>query len=111
MPGWHVRLTLRGLLAHGTTTCHVVRDGVRTHGLVESIEVRQFGDVPAKACNVASDRLYGLVELLLAAARYEDVSAFIDEALRRGQADSRGAAADHGHLFLQVTHHRHSLCV
>src|SRR6202165_3237649 len=82
---------------------------LRLHGLVESIEVRQFGDVPANPCNVAADGLHGLVEFLLAAACYEDVGAFIDEPLRRGEAYSRCAAGDHGHLFLQLTHHRHVL--
>jgi hypothetical protein len=79
---------------------------LRLHGLVESIEVRQFGDVPANTCNVAADRLHGLVELLLAAARYEDVGAFIDEPLRRGEAYSRCAAGNHGHLSLQLAHYR-----
>src|SRR6202043_1199903 len=55
---------------------------LRLHGLVESIEVLQFGDVPANTCNVAADRLHGLVEFLLAAAGYEDVGTFIDEPLR-----------------------------
>src|ERR1700721_2748081 len=78
------------------------------HGLVESIEVRQFGDVPANTCNVAADRLHGLVELLLAATRYEDVGAFVDEALRRGETYSRGAAGNHGEVSLQLAHSRHS---
>src|SRR5712672_648722 len=70
------------------------------HGLVESIEVRQFGDVSPNSCHVAADDLDGLVELLLAAARYEDVGAFIDEPLRRGETYSRGAAGNQGHFSL-----------
>src|SRR3984893_11689376 len=81
---------------------------LRLHGLVEAIEVLQFGDVSPNAYDVAADRLYSLVELLLAAARYEDVSAFIDEPLRRGETYSRGAAGNHGHLALQLAHDCHS---
>jgi hypothetical protein len=43
----------------------------------------------------------------LAAARYEDKGAFVDEALRRGETYSRGAAGNHGHLSLQLAHNRH----
>src|SRR5258708_35507552 len=75
---------------------------LRLHGLVEKIEVRQFGDVPPNACDVATDRLHGLVEFLLAAARYEDIGAFIDEPLRRGQTYSRGASGNHAQLSLQL---------
>src|SRR5258707_5792640 len=81
---------------------------LRLHGLVEKIEVRQFGDVPANTCNVAADRLHGLVEFLLAAARYEDIRAFIDEPLRRGETYSRGASGNHGHPSLQLAHCRYS---
>jgi len=42
-------------------------------GLVETIKVGQFGNVSLYARNVAADRLYGLVEFLLATARDEDV--------------------------------------
>src|ERR1700694_1721556 len=83
---------------------------LRLHGLVEPIEVLQFGDVSPNACNLAADDLYGLVELLLAAACYEDVGAFIDEPLRCGETYSRGASGNHGHLSLQLAHYRHSFC-
>jgi len=36
---------------------------LRLHGLVQSIEVLQFGDVSPNARNLAADRLYGFVEL------------------------------------------------
>src|ERR1700693_5589741 len=78
------------------------------HDLVEAIEVLQVRDVPANANDVTADRLQGLVELLLAAARYENKSAFVDETLRRGETYSRGAAGNHGHLSLQLAHSRHS---
>ena len=64
----------------------------------------QFRDVPPNAYDVAADRLHGLVELLLAAARYEDKGAFVDKALRSGETYSRGAAGNHGHLSLQLAH-------
>src|SRR5277367_2747795 len=81
---------------------------LRLHGLVEAIEVLQFRNVPPNAYDVAADRLHGLVELLLAAARYEDKSAFVDEALRRGETYSGAAAGNYGHLSLQLGHDRHS---
>src|ERR1700681_2857466 len=74
---------------------------LRLHGLVKAIEVLQFRDVPPNAYDVAADCLHGLVELLLAAARYEDKGAFVDEALRRGETYSLGAAGNHGDLSLQ----------
>jgi hypothetical protein len=73
---------------------------LRLHRLVESIEVLQFGNVSLNACDVAPNHLHGLVDLLLAAARYEDIGAFIDEPLRRRKAYSRGASGNHGHLSL-----------
>src|SRR5271165_1814778 len=81
---------------------------LRLHGLVEPIEVLQFRDVPLNTYDVAADRLHGLVELLLAAACYEDKRAFVDKALRRGETYSRGAAGNHGYLSLQLGHDRHS---
>jgi hypothetical protein len=73
---------------------------LRLHDLVEAIEVLQFRNVPANAYDVAADGLHGLIELFLAAARYEDKGAFVDEALRRGETYSRGAAGNHGEVSL-----------
>jgi hypothetical protein len=84
-----------------------VNISLRLHSLVEAIEVLQFSDVPPNACDVAADRLHSLVELLLAAARYENKGAFFHEALRSGETDSHGAAGNHGHLSLQPAHNRH----
>src|SRR3984893_7847809 len=77
---------------------------LRLHGLVEAIEVLQFRDVPPNAYDVVADRFHGLVELLLAAARYEDRGAFVDEAPRRGGTYSGGASGNHGHLSLPFAH-------
>jgi hypothetical protein len=81
---------------------------LRLHDLVEAIEVLQFRNVPANACDVAADRLHGLIERLLTAPRYEDKGAFVDEALRRGETYSRGATGNHGEVSLQLAHSRHS---
>src|SRR5258707_548477 len=72
----------------------------RLHGLVEPIEVLQFGYVALNACNVAADRLDGRFELLLPAPCYEDVGAFIDKSLGGRETYSCGAAGNHGHLAL-----------
>jgi hypothetical protein len=45
----------------------------------------------------------------LATARYEDKGAFTDEALCRGETNSRGASGDHGDLSLQLAHNRRFL--
>ena len=71
----------------------------------------QFRDVSPNAYDVAADRLHGLVELLLAAARYEDKGAFVDKAFRSGETYSRAAAGNYGHLSLQLAHNRYfSFC-
>src|SRR5271154_4950964 len=81
-----------------------VNFSLRLHSLVEAIEVLQFRDIPPNAGDVAADRLHSLVELHLAAPRYENKSAFFHEALRRGETYSHGAAGNHGHLSLQPAH-------
>src|ERR1700684_1396770 len=82
----------------------------RLHGLVESMKVRQFGDVSPNACNLAADRLDGFVEFRLAASRYEDISALVREPLRCSETYSRGAPGNHGHFCLQLAHSCHSFC-
>jgi hypothetical protein len=77
-------------------------------GFVKPIEVLQLGEVAPHPCDIVTDRLDGLVEFLLAAAGYEDVGAFIDKPLRYGKTYSRGAAANHGQLSLQLAHHGQS---
>src|ERR1700733_11254159 len=72
----------------------------RLDGLVESIKVRQFGDVSPNACNLAADRLDGFVEFRLAASRYEDISALVHEPLRCRETYSRGASGNDCHFSL-----------
>src|SRR6202030_4202501 len=82
---------------------------LRLHGLIEAIEILQFGDVAPHPCDIAADCLDGLVEFLLAAAGYEDIGAFADKPLRDGKTYSRSAAGHHSQLSLQLAHHRQSL--
>jgi hypothetical protein len=44
-------------------------------GLIETIEMVQFGNISLNASHVGADCLHGLVEFLLASARDEDVGA------------------------------------
>src|ERR1700731_49459 len=72
--------------------------------LVETIEVRQFGNVSLDTGDAAADRLHGLIEFLLATAGNENVRTLLDEELGASQADSRGAAGDDCHFTLQLSH-------
>src|ERR1700722_8473315 len=63
-------------------------------GFVETIKVGQLGDVPLNARNVGADCLYGLVELLLATARYEDIGTLFDEKSRSACRISDVAAGE-----------------
>src|SRR5258707_1274369 len=70
--------------------------------LVETIKVGQFGNVSLNARNVAADCLYGLVELLLATARDEDVGALFDEKSCRSQPNPFRAPGDDCYFPLQL---------
>src|ERR1700675_3050913 len=75
------------------------------NGLVKTVKVGQFGNVALNARNIAPDRLHGLVEFLLAAARDEDIGALFDEKLCRSQPNSFGAAGDNGGLAFKFFKH------
>src|SRR3984885_6870557 len=77
--------------------------------LVKSIQVSQLGNVSLNASNVAADRLDGLVEFLLAAARDEDVGTLVDEKLCRSQSNPFGTARDDGRLAVELFGHCLSL--
>ena len=84
---------------------------LRRHRFVKAIEVLQFGDVPPNADDVAADRFYGLVELLLATACYEDKGTFVDEALCNGETYPRATAGNHSRFSVQLAHNHHfSIC-
>src|SRR5882724_616501 len=68
--------------------------------LVETIEVRQLGNVSPDTRDAASDRLDGLIEFLLPTARDEDMGTLLDEELCAGQADPRGTTGDNCHFAL-----------
>src|SRR5260370_3996513 len=80
-------------------------------GLVKTIKISQLGNVSLNSRNVGADYLHGLVEVLLAPARDEDICTFFDENLCRSQSNPFGAASDEidlffklfGHLFLLLT--------
>src|ERR1700682_4175594 len=79
-------------------------------GLVETIKVGQFGNVSLNARNVAADCLYGLVELLLATARDEDVGTLFDEKFCRSQPNPFRAPGDDGYFPLQLLTFGHRRC-
>src|ERR1700693_3469879 len=64
------------------------------HGLVETIKVGQLGDVALNSGNVGADCLHGLVEFLLATARYEDIGTLFDENFCRGEPNPFCSAGD-----------------
>src|ERR1700736_2674555 len=76
-----------------------------TDGLVETIKVSQFGDVPLNPKNVGADCLHGFVEFLLAAARDEDIGALFDEKLRRRYPTPFCAAGDDSDLPFELFGH------
>src|ERR1700730_16160233 len=73
--------------------------------LVKTIKVGHFGNVSLNSGNVGADCLHGLVELLLAAARDEDIGALFDEKLCRSQPNPFCPACDDGSLALKLFEH------
>src|ERR1700730_4388388 len=76
-----------------------------TDGLVETIKVSQFGDVPLNPRNVGADCLHGLVEFLLAAACDDDAGTLSDEKLCRSQSNPICAASDDSDLAFELFGH------
>src|SRR6267143_644866 len=74
-------------------------------GLVKTIKVGQFGNVPLNARNVAADCLHGLVEFLLSAARDEDIRTLFDKKLCRSQPNPFCAAGDDSDLTFELFGH------
>src|SRR5260370_35331785 len=68
------------------------------NSLVETIKVGQFGNVSLNARNVATDCLHGLVDLLLAPTRDEDVATLVDAEFGLSQPNPSPASADYGYL-------------
>src|SRR6266404_5804754 len=74
-------------------------------GLVKTIKVSQLGDVSLNSRNVGADRIHGLVEFLLAAARDEDIGALFDEKFCRSQPNPFCPAGDDGGLAFELFGH------
>src|SRR5271168_1293786 len=83
---------------------HVDSTAAGLDGLVKTIEIREFGDVPLNTGDVLSDKLHGLIEFLLTSARDEHVGPFLDEELCRSQSYSRAASGNDDDLILQLAH-------
>src|SRR5271169_2982952 len=73
--------------------------------LVETIKVVQLGDVALNSRNVGADSLHGLVEFLLAAARYEDTGPLLDEKFCRSESNPFCSAGDDGGLAFELFGH------
>src|ERR1700728_453759 len=78
-------------------------------GLVETIKVGQLGDVALNSGNVAADCLHGLVEFLLATARYADIGTLFDEKCCRSEPNPFGSAGDDCGLAFELFGHCLSL--
>src|ERR1700716_3332245 len=74
-------------------------------GLVKTIKVSQLGNVSLNSRNVGADCLHGLVELLLAAARDEDIGTLFDEPFCSSQPNPFGPAGDDGGLAFELFGH------
>ena len=62
----------------------------------KAIQVGEVGDIAANGSDVAANLLHSSVKFRLAAAGDEDICAFRDESLRRGEADAAATAGDKG---------------
>src|SRR5258708_7293057 len=78
-------------------------------GLVKTLKVGQFGNVSLNARSIAADFLHGVVELLLAAARDEDIGTLFDEKLCRSEPNPFCAAGDDSDLTFELFRHCFSL--
>src|SRR6266852_6621973 len=81
---------------------HDVKFPLCFDGLIEAIEVGQFGNVSLNASDVAADRLYRLVQLFLTAARDQDVGTFFYEELCRSQPYPSCATSNDCHFSVQL---------
>ena len=70
--------------------------------LIEKVKIGHFGNVALNAGRIGTDCLYGLVELLLAAPCYENISTFIDEQFCSCQSNPFCSAGDDGDLCLRA---------
>src|SRR5467141_4954131 len=73
--------------------------------LVKTIKVSQLGNVSLNSRNVRADCLHGLVEMLLAAARDEDIGTLFDEPLCGSKPNPFCPAGDDGGLAFELFGH------
>src|SRR5580692_12145613 len=83
---------------------HVNSPAAGLNRFVKTIEIRQVGDIALNTRYIVADGPHRLIKNGLASTGDEDVCAFLDEQMCRGQSDSRGAAGDDGHFAVQLTH-------
>src|SRR5713101_2024684 len=74
-------------------------------GPVKTVKVSRLGNVSLNSRNVRADCLHGLVELLLAAARDEDMGTLVDEPLCGSQPNPFCSAGDDGGLAFELFGH------
>src|SRR5258708_34184277 len=75
------------------------------HALIEAIEIAEMGGIRLDANGLRSNSRNGSVELGLAAAGYEDPSAFRCETLGSSEADTGGAAGHDGYFSFESAYH------
>src|SRR5277367_2536309 len=72
------------------------------NSLVQTIKIRQFGNVSLNASDIAADCFHGIVELLLTTACDEYVSALLNEELCCSQPYPSRATSNHCYFPLQL---------
>jgi hypothetical protein len=70
----------------------------------EAIEIIEVRYIALYAGDISSDLPHRRGKLSVAAASHENVRAFADEPLRRGESDTAVAAGDESDLSVQLTH-------
>ena len=94
-----------GRFAHpGAGPQHVDRALLPLDGVVQAVQVVQFGGVALHGGDVTADQLDGVVQGFLPPGLEEDVRSFLDEQLGAGQCHASGSAGDHRHLAIELSH-------
>lgn len=87
-------------LAHSTS----MEPFSRLTGVVQAVQVVQFGRVTLDGGDVAADQLDGVVQSFLPPGLDEDVRPLLDEQFGAGQRYTRGSAGDHCNLAVELAH-------
>src|ERR1700691_3858293 len=86
---------------------HDIDSSLGRNGFVETIEVGQFRNVSLNASNIAANCFQGLVKLLLATTRDEDVGALFYKELRCSQPYPGRASSNHCYFALKLLRPAH----